>query len=155
MHSQDVGEEELTDDGKLEGHKDAQEVEKDLENGPFTGAHKAPGPWRQDQSVPCCDSQCADQEVLVGGQVRGQIEAVGKTGQGHDGGRTKRQQIPCDSLYHHHINFPFGFRPSYVFSFLYFGFRYPVPVLVPGLFNEPRRPKLQSLPASRTLFFAF
>lgn len=72
-----MGGEQLTDDGEFEGHEYAEEMEKDLENGPFASAHESPGPGREDESIPCCDSQCADEKILVCTEMGRKIQGVG------------------------------------------------------------------------------
>ncbi|KAF5315265.1 hypothetical protein D9619_007199 [Psilocybe cf. subviscida] len=73
-------------------HPDLQEVEEDLEFGPPRHLPETEGAGGDDESVPCCDGEGADEEVLVRRQVWGEVELVGElqggtTGGIHGGGR--------------------------------------------------------------------
>ena len=50
----------------------------DFEHGPFLGAEEFPGPRGKDERVPGGDGQRAHEKVLVGGQVRRELEGVWK-----------------------------------------------------------------------------
>ena len=80
----------LTNDDELCRHPDLQEVEKELESGPSRHLPETEGAGGDDEGIPCCDSERANEEVLVRGQVRWEIELVrehqsGSTGVGHGG----------------------------------------------------------------------
>lgn len=62
-----------TDDGELDGHVEAKDVEEDLEGGPFCGTEQPPCSGGENEGVPGSDSEGADEEVLVGRQVRRQV----------------------------------------------------------------------------------
>jgi hypothetical protein len=64
----------LTDDDKLSRHKYAEDVEDNLEDGPFLGLEEPPGTGTEDECVPCGDGQGANEEVFVSGQVDGEVE---------------------------------------------------------------------------------
>jgi hypothetical protein len=57
----------LTNDDKLSGHQYAEDVEDDLENGPFLGLEEPPGTGAKDECVPCGDGKGTDEEVFVSG----------------------------------------------------------------------------------------
>ena len=76
-----------TDYDELQGHEVSEEVEEDLEDGPTWGLEQAPGTGREDEGVPCCHGECANEEVLVSAEVRGEIQRRRKLERGHDGRR--------------------------------------------------------------------
>ena len=49
-------------------------MEDDLKDGPFLGLEEPPGTGTEDKSVPCGDGEGTDEEVLVSGQVGGEVE---------------------------------------------------------------------------------
>ena len=63
-----------TDYGEFDRHEYAEEVEKDLERWPFRCAKETPCTRRENEGVPGGDSECAYEEVLVRGEVRGKVE---------------------------------------------------------------------------------
>jgi hypothetical protein len=66
------------DDDELDGHQVAEHLEDNLEDWPFLGLHEPPATWGEDEGVPRCDSKCAYEEILVGTEMRGQIEVCGE-----------------------------------------------------------------------------
>ena len=56
---------------KLSGHEESEDMENDLEDGPFLGLEEPPGAGAEDECIPCSYGECADEEVLVGGEVGG------------------------------------------------------------------------------------
>lgn len=60
-----------TDYGELYWHEDAEEVEENLEGRPLMGAEETPCAGGEDKSVPGSNSEGADIEVFVGGEMRG------------------------------------------------------------------------------------
>ena len=68
----------LTDNSELDRHVESKDVEDDLERGPFLCAEEPPSPWRQDEGVPCSDGESTDEEVLVSGEMRREVEGGGE-----------------------------------------------------------------------------
>lgn len=68
----------LTDDDKLDGHENSEKVEDDLKGGPARRPEETPGAGREDEGVPCCDGEGADEEVLVSTEMGREIERRGK-----------------------------------------------------------------------------
>ena len=57
----------LTNDDKLGGHEYTEEMEDDLENGPFLGLEQPPRTGAEDECVPCGDGKGTNEEILVSG----------------------------------------------------------------------------------------
>ena len=55
-----------TSDRKLDGHKEPQKVEGNLQNGPFLGPEEPVRPRGKDEGVPSGDGEGTYEEVLVG-----------------------------------------------------------------------------------------
>ena len=72
-----------TDDNEFNGHEEPEEVEDDLQHRPLGGLHEPPCARGEDEGVPCCDGERADEEVLVRAQMGRQVE----------GGREERRDI--------------------------------------------------------------
>lgn len=49
-------------------------MEEDLQRRPFTRAEETPSARRENEGVPSGHGKSADEEVLVGGEMRGQVE---------------------------------------------------------------------------------
>ena len=77
---------------EFNGHQESEDIEQGLEDGPFWGLEEPPGAWGKNEGVPGCDCECADEEILVSGEMRGQVEGRGQL-EGHccgDGERAVR-----------------------------------------------------------------
>ena len=72
-------------------------MEENLQGRPFLGAEKTPGAGGKNEGVPGCNSEGADEEILLGGKMSRKVEVVwedlGKVGGrrvgrvvGHGGG---------------------------------------------------------------------
>ena len=64
--------------GEAYRHEDSDKVVDDFEYGPFLGTKELPGPRGKNEGVPSGDGQRAHKEVLVGRQVRRELEGVWK-----------------------------------------------------------------------------
>ena len=53
-------------------------MEQNLENRPAGGLEEFPCAGREDQCVPCCDGQRADEEILVSTEMWWKVERVGQ-----------------------------------------------------------------------------
>jgi hypothetical protein len=62
------------DDDEFGGHEVSQDVIDDFEDRPLFRLHQAPGARGEHERVPCGDGERADEKVLVGGEVRREIE---------------------------------------------------------------------------------
>jgi len=51
---------------ELNRHEKPQEVEEDLEDGPFLGLEEPPSARRKNEGVPSCNCKGADKEVFMG-----------------------------------------------------------------------------------------
>jgi len=78
-------------DDPLCRHEDAQEVEEDLEGRPSWGAEETPGAGGEHESIPGCDGEGADKEVLVGTEMGREVEGGGESSGGHGGIWGKRE----------------------------------------------------------------
>lgn len=68
----------LTDDSELYRHKKTEEVEEDLQWGPFLGAEETPSAGRKNEGVPSRDGEGADEEVLLSGEMGREVEVGGE-----------------------------------------------------------------------------
>jgi hypothetical protein len=66
-----------TDDGELDGHQESHDIKQDLKERPFRSFEEPPGAWGENESVPCCDGEGADKEVLVSREMGGEVERRG------------------------------------------------------------------------------
>jgi hypothetical protein len=85
-----------TNNGELNRHQGSQEIKQDLENRPTLSLPKPPRARKENKGVPCCNSEGADEKVLVSGEMRGEVERGGELRCGHDkegtvGGREGNQ----------------------------------------------------------------
>lgn len=60
------------------GHEDPDKVVDDFEHRPLLGAEELPGPRGENEGVPSGDGQRAHKKVLVGREVRWELERVRK-----------------------------------------------------------------------------
>jgi len=65
-----------TDYDELCRHKKPKEMEKNLETRPAWCFKETPCPRGENESVPCSDCKCADEEVLVCAEMGWKIERV-------------------------------------------------------------------------------
>lgn len=63
-----------TNDSELCGNVETQEVVDELEERPALLLHEAPCAGREDEDIPGSDGEGADKEVLLGREVRGEVE---------------------------------------------------------------------------------
>jgi hypothetical protein len=66
-----------TDDCELDGHQESQDIKQDLEERPFRSFEEPPGAWGENESVPGCNSESADEEILVSGEMGREIKRGG------------------------------------------------------------------------------
>ena len=67
-----------TNDDKFCRHEYPHEVEENLKRWPSWRSEEAPRPGREDQGVPCSNSESANKEILVSAQMRRQVEGRGE-----------------------------------------------------------------------------